>query len=253
MSVQNAVTEFCRGISDHTDDAVVQYLTGVVEDACEEGNADIADVEELVHGFLPDIAKLCQEERHNRLWSLLTQVTKAKKMNLQWSSQWDSLLILNPGTCSRCMPFTRTAALQRTYVILSLRLHEHLKLSQFQLPRQLSRRAQIPAIRDLTARAGWTATPKSMSRLSIHSAPCGPLTCRLTGLSWILFWEYSAEATWRYSLLLSSCCAVHDLSVPLEQQLILDRHHRSRRFRLLSSLSCLARRCGNWIYPIMQD
>ena len=87
MSVQNAVTEFCRGISDHTDDAVVQYLTGIVDDACEEGNADIADVEEMVHGFLPDIAKLSQEERHDRLWSLLTQVTEAKRMYLQCSSQ----------------------------------------------------------------------------------------------------------------------------------------------------------------------
>jgi len=194
MSVQNAVSEFCRGISDHTDDAVVQYLTGIVEDACEEGNADIADVEEVVHGFLPDIAKLSQEERHDRLWSLLTQVTEAKKMYLQWSSQWDSPLIFNPGACSRCMPFTRRAVLQWTYVTLSLRLHEHLKLSQLQAPRQLSRRAQIPAIRDLTARAGRTATQKSMSRRSIHSAPCGPLTCRWTGLFWSLFWEYSAEA-----------------------------------------------------------
>lgn len=74
IALQCAVSDFCKGISADTDDAVIQYLTGIVQDACEGGDADISDVEELVHGFLPDIAKLSQQDRHDRLWSLLTKV-----------------------------------------------------------------------------------------------------------------------------------------------------------------------------------
>ena len=74
MAVQSAVSEFCNGISSDTDDAVVEYLTGVVDDACNDECADIGGIEELVQGFLPDIAKLSQQERHERLWTLLTKV-----------------------------------------------------------------------------------------------------------------------------------------------------------------------------------
>ena len=74
MAVHNVVSEFCNGISDDTDDAVVEYLTGIVDDACDDECADISGIEELVQGFLPDIVKLSQQERHERLWTLLTKV-----------------------------------------------------------------------------------------------------------------------------------------------------------------------------------
>ena len=69
--MQDAVSRFCRGISEHIDDACIQYLSGIVDD----GDIDLVDVEELVQGFLPDFAKLPQQERHDRLWSLLTEVS----------------------------------------------------------------------------------------------------------------------------------------------------------------------------------
>lgn len=78
MSVHDAVSHFCRGISEQIDDACIQYLSGIVEDACEGEDTDVADLEDLVQGFLPGFAKLSQQERHDRLWSLLTQVSNAE-------------------------------------------------------------------------------------------------------------------------------------------------------------------------------
>ncbi len=74
MAVHSVVSDFCNGISSDIDDAVVEYLTGVVDDACNDECADISGIEELVQGFLPDIANLSQQERHERLWTLLTKV-----------------------------------------------------------------------------------------------------------------------------------------------------------------------------------
>ena len=74
MAVHSVVSEFCDGISNDTDDAVVEYLTGIVDDACDDECADMSGIEELVQGFLPDIVKLSQQERHERLWILLTKV-----------------------------------------------------------------------------------------------------------------------------------------------------------------------------------
>ena len=79
MSVHDAVSHFCRGISEQIDEACIQYLSGIVEDACEGGDTDVADLEDLVQGFLPDFAKLSQQERHDHLWSLLTQVINAEQ------------------------------------------------------------------------------------------------------------------------------------------------------------------------------
>ena len=74
MAVHSVVSEFCHGINNDIDNAVVEYLTGVVDDACNDECADISGIEELVQGFLPDIAKLSQQERDERLWTLLTKV-----------------------------------------------------------------------------------------------------------------------------------------------------------------------------------
>ena len=74
MAVHSVVSDFCNGISNEIDDAVVDYLTGVVDDACNDECTDISGIEELVQGFLPDIARLSEQERHERLWTLLTKV-----------------------------------------------------------------------------------------------------------------------------------------------------------------------------------
>ena len=74
-AVKAAVSSFCRSVSDSTDDAVIQYLTGIMTDGCEEGDADMDEIEELVHGFMPGISRLSQQDCHDRLWTLLTQVS----------------------------------------------------------------------------------------------------------------------------------------------------------------------------------
>ena len=89
MAVHSVVSEFCNGISSDIDAAVVEYLTGVIDDACNDECADMSGIEEVVQGFLPDITKLSQQERHERLWTLLTKVhTRA------WSNR-DTVYIIS--------------------------------------------------------------------------------------------------------------------------------------------------------------
>ena len=102
MSVQDAVSHFCRGISEHIDDACIQYLSGIVEDACEEGDTDIGDVEELVQGFLPDFAKLSQQDRHGRLWSLLTQVKIAVNIHNECVIPTEDIVLEESAVAGAC-------------------------------------------------------------------------------------------------------------------------------------------------------
>ena len=102
MSVQDAVSHFCRGISENIDDACIQYLSGIVNDACEGDDADVADVEDLVHGFLPDFSELSQQERHDRLWSLLTQVGNVQSTRCYVISRPELIqlkILFAPGAC----------------------------------------------------------------------------------------------------------------------------------------------------------
>lgn len=116
-AVKAAVSSFCKSVSDNTDDAVIQYLTGIVTDACEEGDADIDEIEELVHGFMPGISRLSQQECHDRLWSLLTQVSFYKCKPLCYDRKvWHLTIRL----CSRSMPSTiRRQPLRKQRVLLS--------------------------------------------------------------------------------------------------------------------------------------
>ena len=113
-----AVSSFCRSVSARTDDAVIQYLTGIMTDACEEGDADMAEIEELVHGFMPGISRLSQQDCHDRLWTLLTQVSFfiCKPCCVLIFKAWHLTIRL----CSRSMPFTiRRQLVRKQRVLLS--------------------------------------------------------------------------------------------------------------------------------------
>ena len=194
-AVKAAVSSFCRSVSDTTDDAVIQYLTGIVTDACEEGDADIAEIEELVHGFMPGISRLSQQECHDRLWTLLTQVSYYTCKPLGSDIETWHLTI---WLCSRSMPFTiRMHSLRKQRVLLSQSSQN--QLFQGSHTHHLISRAHhnARASAELMPMARSSTTQRSITRPSPRSAPSGRLTRPLMRHSWHPYWTLSVTATWR--------------------------------------------------------
>ncbi|BDA44039.1 hypothetical protein COCOBI_05-2230 [Coccomyxa sp. Obi] len=70
MDIRGHVCVFCKKCDPNADDAVVDYLTGIIQDA-ETDNVDLEEIEDVVTGFFPNFASLREEEKHEALWSLL--------------------------------------------------------------------------------------------------------------------------------------------------------------------------------------
>lgn len=73
MEIRDSVVRFCHSFGAVADDAVLDYITGIIEDA-ETDNVDLEEIEDVVTGFFPKFSSLPEERRHQVLWNLLQEV-----------------------------------------------------------------------------------------------------------------------------------------------------------------------------------
>ncbi len=79
MDLRGNVCVFCKNYDPSADDAVVDYLTSIIQDA-ETDNVNLEEIEDVVTGFFPVFASLREEEKHEALWSLLQKASLANSL-----------------------------------------------------------------------------------------------------------------------------------------------------------------------------